>query len=154
MHGAARLLSAYASAFSSGAANRVRLRTGELRTTGHTRARGRAREAKRSLTAAAGESPPVSRSGGQATVVLASLLRFNVSCVRVGARFAVLPAWDDVSTFRRFGWGGLPATSLAAHARSSSCLQALSGGSIERRHVAQIKAQEGLHRGLGIGKTT
>jgi hypothetical protein len=57
MHGAARLLSAYASAFSSGEANRVRLRSGELRTTGHTRARGRAREAKRSLTAAAGEFP-------------------------------------------------------------------------------------------------
>jgi hypothetical protein len=57
MHGAARLLSAYASAFSSGAVNRVRLRSGELRTTGHTRARGRAPEAKRSLTAAAGEFP-------------------------------------------------------------------------------------------------
>src|SRR6266516_530961 len=57
MHRAARLLSAYASAFSSGEANRVRLRTAELRTTGHTRARGRAPEAKRSLTAAAGEFP-------------------------------------------------------------------------------------------------
>jgi len=42
--------------------------------------------------------------GGKATVVLASLLRFNVSWVRgLVAGFAVLPASDDVSTFR-VGW--------------------------------------------------
>src|SRR6266511_1161861 len=61
--------------------------------------------------------PPLSRFGGKATVVLASLLRFAVSWVRVGAGFAVLPASDDAWTF---GWGGPPTTSLAANARPPS----------------------------------
>jgi hypothetical protein len=64
---------------------------------------------------------------------------FNVSWVRVGARFAVPPASDDVSTFRvgcscpRHRWLPMPgpraACKLCRAARSS------------RRHVAQIKAR-------------
>ena len=61
--------------------------------------------------------------------VLAALLRFNVSWVR--GRSVNSPSCRRRTTFRRFGWGGLPATSLAAYAPASSCLQALSGGSIE-----------------------
>jgi hypothetical protein len=41
------------------------------------------------------------------------------------------PACRRRTTFRHFGWGGLPTTSLAAHARPPSCLEALSNGSIE-----------------------
>jgi hypothetical protein len=48
--------------------------------------------------------------GGEATVVLAALLRFNVSWVR--GRSAIR---HPAGVGRSFGWGGLPARSLAAH---------------------------------------
>src|SRR5882724_522862 len=55
--------------------------------------------------------------------------RYYVSTFRwVEGRSAICP---PAGVGRRFGWGGLPATSLAAYAPALSCLQALSGGSIE-----------------------
>jgi hypothetical protein len=52
--------------------------------------------------------------------VLAALLRFNVSWVR--GRSVNSPSCRRRTTFRRFGWGGLPATLLAAHARALELL--------------------------------
>jgi hypothetical protein len=73
----------------------VRLRSGELRTTGHTRARGRAREAKRSLTAAAGEFP-------SCVAIWRKDDNDGQDVAAVGLRFTVSRRWGQTGTIRTY----------------------------------------------------